>query len=1503
MVATIKNNRHPLAKSLRKAVEGRSILPLLVVFGLFLVSSSYLSLLHRDIRVTRDDPSVEIFTNTDNGAMNRNIIDDDFWADSSAVKIYTTTESKEETPVWSREENTIRLSAAGNEYESFQMAFRPMSVLHETITIDQPEGPSVLGTGNISLYMVEYAGSYSPDPLIPLIPDHNGTTDPVTYEPGSISWEVDIPSHVTTTLWVTFYIPPDMPSGNYGSNITFTQSGGEVIRKLELHVWDFTLPEESTLATWFESTPGTYAAYYPFDHLDPEHVDFMKKVYEKFETHRITPGKLITTEPWDADFEQDAGLNVTVNFTRSDPLMEYYMNDLGLKRFAFPLTPFDPVGWDSPEYDFSAPPYEPTENYSRVIGQYVKEVADHYRERGWLHRSVVHYCGEPYAYSLTCHNPISYPPFSLQRNISDIIEDNAPDLEQLIVKEVEPALYGSGGIWDVPHSNYHMNDAAGRREYGEECWWGDVGSGIEKLGIGQRALYWHSFMERVDGVKCRNMNYWNYNTIQNDPWQGSSMDGDGYLLYPGSTIGIDDDVIISIRLELTRDGLEDYEYLAKYADIFGRESAEAVSRVILPASEFASDIPGEVSDAMLYETRDYLARAIESGLPGDLELWRHCLNGTKSGPEPWEDPSTMNDYGDEGIAARDGVSKTWYGDGAFELAFEESATLLEDCETEMGWTSDNQSSMNSSVKLETDPDRHTEGLGALNFSFRRNDDTGFPGGDEALSGGLTSSSFNLHDLRNFDILEFDCTAEELSLYNFRIELGLDGGDWNYMIGQYSVTGTLPGRWHHCIIDISNLARSNLDHIRIFTFNNLLERPFSNYSLLIDNITVRSTNRVNTANITFEPIDLGPDIVGKWNVELPGSYPLPEGCDIEVDLRSSTNGVSWDDWRKLTRDNGTLFSHYGQWTPKRFVQLTVRLMGSDADRSISPLVSEVRLWHAPAVHADLEIPLSDFHVVPDSPNAGVEIHFEFSLVNPADVVVEGVMVKITADPGNSEITIWEDLIDLKTGTIDIITENVTLIADDYMINASLIPPREIIDTDEMNNRISFPVHVNALPTAVIKGEAVAESHKPVSFDGTDSSDPDGEITAYWWDMGDGSILDGEKVEHIYLIQGTFTVTLTVTDDTGSNDTADQEIRIELPTPTVVIRYSPPVNGTVLTEYLLYAVVFDPLDAIREYTWVLPGGQERKGQSIEWQFAEDGTYNVTLAVSLIYAPYEVSTWKHILINNIRPYVKGSASVLEASPGDTITFTADGTHDPDDDDEQLTYRWAFGDGSFSTDRITQHSYDNAGRYKVNLTVTDDNGESNWTTFEIFIHSDFPVAYFEVPEIYVNETVLFDGSNSTDSDGEIVSFVWELREPGINGSLIFRGESFEHMFAEPGDFVLNLTVRDNIGDEGSLERTFHVAVRPSSTDGDSGTSRGSGVYIWMIIIVVVLVAGGVVFFLLFVKKKEKPEEPTEEETEEERERRELDRKKEYEEVYGSVPKVDGGEKGGDDGDEVEWS
>ena len=1343
-------------------------------------------------------------------AANRDFLDDGFWAETSTNKLQTNSTPGSETPVWSAAGNTIRISLARNEYESFQLAFRPATDLSETVTIHQPLGPSKLATGNFSLYSVEYAGSIYPDPLVPMEPDYMGVDDPDTGDPESLSWDIDLASDTTSAIWVTVYAPPDAPAGTYVSNITFTQSSSEVSRRLEIEIWDFVLPENPSLGTWFESSSSSYYSYYPFNYLDAEHVEFMKNVYGKFKSHRITPGKLCTIEPWGNDFSVDAQHDVTVDFTRSDPILEYYMNELNISRFEFPISGYNPIRWDRDEYDFSDPPYTPTPDYTNVIGQYIEQVADHYRDRGWLDRCVFYYCDEPYAYTRSCGSPHSHPPYSLQRDLDDIINANAPDMKHIITKSIEPPLYGTGEIWDAPHTQYHLNDAAIRQVLGEKCWWYNVGGGISNPGMGLRSLYWHSFNQRVDGVEHWGMNYWNYNTVNNDPWQGSGANGNGYMLYPGSTIGMDDDIIISIRLELTRDGLEDYEYLLRYSELFGRDSAEALARVIQPASEFEHDNPMEVSDTLLYGAREYIARAILGQRDDDTSLWLHRLNGTRSGPGPWDDHGSGENYDQEGISASEGLAKTWYGDGGYELAMEEEAFPLYDCDSAGGWFPNNQPSLSSSITVETSPEKHMEGTGALNLSFWR-DDTNQ---SQLYNCRVQRNSFPLSDWSDYDLFEFDCKVEGMSLNNFYVELGFQGGSWYDRIGRYTRTGMLPGRWHHIVIDISQLDRTSFDHIQVFTHNNKLEVPFHRYSLIVDNITLRSANRTSFGNVTFETIDLGPVPAASWQIEVLGDWPLYEECNVNVRTSSSDDGSSWGDWNSIARDTDSIFGYTGFHTPRRYVRIEVGLLGNENDRTVSPCISEVRMWHLPLRYADIGISPGGFLVIPELPTAGADMNLEMELHNAGETEIGPVFVSISADSGGIISSIRNDSVFLVPGKSVLPVEDIALAAGDHVITVVLYLPPGVINTNLLNNSMIVNVHVNAPPVPAISAPLVAESHKKIVFNGSDSLDPDGEITAYLWDMGDGTTLEGPLVNHTYIEQKDYEVRLTVTDDSGFNVSTGQSISIGIPIPTAEILHEP-IRGNVTTDYILSAVIFDPLGAVDGYNWLLPGGQERTGKYIEWRFYDDGARNVSLTIEFAYAPYRASTWKHILVDNLPPVAAATASRYEVRPGEEITFSSDGTTDPDDESELLSYRWDFGDGGNSSEANVRRAYAGTGTFMVNLTVTDDDGEFSRSSFPIYVHTDPPVADFEVPDVYVNETARFHGGLASDPDGEVVNYTWELKGRDGEDSVFLYGKYVDHVFDSTGDYTLNLTVRDDGGDVDTLEKDFRVRARDMDGDG----------------------------------------------------------------------------------------
>ncbi|MBU1598489.1 MAG: PKD domain-containing protein, partial [Nanoarchaeota archaeon] len=70
--------------------------------------------------------------------------------------------------------------------------------------------------------------------------------------------------------------------------------------------------------------------------------------------------------------------------------------------------------------------------------------------------------------------------------------------------------------------------------------------------------------------------------------------------------------------------------------------------------------------------------------------------------------------------------------------------------------------------------------------------------------------------------------------------------------------------------------------------------------------------------------------------------------------------------------------------------------------------------------------------------------------------------------------------------------------------------------------------NTRPIANTDGPYGTFIGKPVTFDGTMSFDPDGDVLSYLWDFGDGTIGTGVAPSHIYPSIGIFSVKLTVSD---------------------------------------------------------------------------------------------------------------------------------------------------------------------------------------------------------------------------------------------------------------------------------------------------------------------------------------------------------------------------------------
>jgi large repetitive protein len=86
--------------------------------------------------------------------------------------------------------------------------------------------------------------------------------------------------------------------------------------------------------------------------------------------------------------------------------------------------------------------------------------------------------------------------------------------------------------------------------------------------------------------------------------------------------------------------------------------------------------------------------------------------------------------------------------------------------------------------------------------------------------------------------------------------------------------------------------------------------------------------------------------------------------------------------------------------------------------------------------------------------------------------------------------------------------------------------------------SISVRVNRPPVADAGPNIACCIDEKTYFDGSGSTDPDGDKLTYRWDFGDGSKAEGAKVSHVYKKYGKYKVVLTVDDNTGTECSTSQ-----------------------------------------------------------------------------------------------------------------------------------------------------------------------------------------------------------------------------------------------------------------------------------------------------------------------------------------------------------------------------
>ena len=356
--------------------------------------------------------------------------------------------------------------------------------------------------------------------------------------------------------------------------------------------------------------------------------------------------------------------------------------------------------------------------------------------------------------------------------------------------------------------------------------------------------------------------------------------------------------------------------------------------------------------------------------------------------------------------------------------------------------------------------------------------------------------------------------------------------------------------------------------------------------------------------------------------------------------------------------------------------------------------------------------------------------------------------------------------------------------------------------------------NEDPEADIRGPTQVQEGSNPGYNGYDSFDPDGDITRYEWDFdyhGSSFTVDavGPAV-NIHFPDGPAArrVALRVTDDDNEQDVHWIDVRVNNVAPQA--NAGGPYSGQAGAAINFVGSANEPGSTDRgslTYRWEFGDGGTATGARVSHRYTRPGQYTARLTVTDKDGGQDADT-ASVQVSSLpnqppRAVIEGPTQGLV---GAVLNFNGSSSSDPDG--HIGSYQWNFGDGATAGGVNVSHKYGQAGNYNVVLTVTDDRGGSDTSTYTVRIEpvvtNQPPVAQINGPaSALVGEQVIFDSANSHDPDGQIVRYEWDYGDsaPRAAGS----GEStVAHTYNAPGSYKVTLTVTDN----GGLTATAHHTI-----------------------------------------------------------------------------------------------
>ncbi|MFC2113757.1 PKD domain-containing protein [Bacteroidota bacterium] len=324
---------------------------------------------------------------------------------------------------------------------------------------------------------------------------------------------------------------------------------------------------------------------------------------------------------------------------------------------------------------------------------------------------------------------------------------------------------------------------------------------------------------------------------------------------------------------------------------------------------------------------------------------------------------------------------------------------------------------------------------------------------------------------------------------------------------------------------------------------------------------------------------------------------------------------------------------------------------------------------------------------------------------------------------------------------------------------------------------FCFSVFAQPSANFTSNVVSGCN-PLIVSFTDLST--GNPTGWQWDFGNGNTSTLKNPQSSYTNPGTYTVSLTVSNASGSNTMTKNAFITVFKNPAANLTATTATTGCKPLSVSFSDQSQQGDGIITKWTWDFGDGGGASAKNPNYTYNTPGIYNVSLHVIDINgcSDTKVST-NYIQVYNTPSTAFSTAIKTFCKTPANTTFTNASTGSG-----SLTYYWDFGDGGSSTVKEPIYSYTSAGSYPVKLVVTDQNGCSDSIIKTNYILIKNVIANFN-PDKNIVCLGNFVSFNNTSSGA--TTYLWDF-DDGNTTTLT----DPKYMYYNPGTYQVKLLVKD---------------------------------------------------------------------------------------------------------------